>query len=79
METKPIVLITLTVFLSISATVRTDYARPQPRKTLHFSWNPKHPSQPQQVTLSILKHFLSFSVVNDFVRFNVIFFHFVLI
>ncbi|XVF77501.1 hypothetical protein PTKIN_Ptkin14bG0049600 [Pterospermum kingtungense] len=53
METKSIVLITLTVFLSISATVRADYVRPQPRKTLHFPWNPKHPSQPQQVHISL--------------------------
>ncbi|XVF34020.1 hypothetical protein REPUB_Repub18cG0021000 [Reevesia pubescens] len=54
METKNLILIILqTVFLSISATVKADYIRPQPRKTLHFPWNPKHPSQPQQVHISL--------------------------
>ncbi|XVF70616.1 hypothetical protein PTKIN_Ptkin11bG0177100 [Pterospermum kingtungense] len=53
METEKLMLVILTVFLSISATVRTDYVRPQPRKTLEFPWNPKHPSQPQQVHISL--------------------------
>ncbi|XP_022716919.1 purple acid phosphatase 18-like [Durio zibethinus] len=53
METKLILLTVLTALLSISATVRTEYIRPQPRKTLHLPWNPKHPSQPQQVHISL--------------------------
>ncbi|XP_022753934.1 purple acid phosphatase 18-like isoform X2 [Durio zibethinus] len=53
METKKLILVALTVFLAISATVRTDYIRPQPRKTLNLPWNPKNPSQPQQVHISL--------------------------
>ncbi|KAK6934445.1 Calcineurin-like phosphoesterase domain, ApaH type [Dillenia turbinata] len=39
--------------LVISATVRADYVRPKPRKTLHFPWDSKPASHPQQVHISL--------------------------
>ncbi|KAL4339590.1 hypothetical protein GQ457_08G007380 [Hibiscus cannabinus] len=55
METKTMIstILLLCVLLSISLPVRTDYVRPLPRKNLQFSWNPKHPSLPQQVHVSL--------------------------
>ncbi|MBA0602952.1 purple acid phosphatase 18 [Gossypium raimondii] len=54
METKRMIFVILiTVLLSLSLPVRTDYVRPQPRKTLHFPWKPKHPSLPHQVHISL--------------------------
>ncbi|KAH1032574.1 hypothetical protein J1N35_044748 [Gossypium stocksii] len=54
METKRMILVILiSVLLSLSLPVRTDYVRPQPRKTLHFPWKPKHPSLPHQVHISL--------------------------
>ncbi|GMH05736.1 hypothetical protein Nepgr_007576 [Nepenthes gracilis] len=43
----------VTVILLISATVAADYVRPRPRKILHFPWNQRSPSQPQQVHVSL--------------------------
>lgn len=68
METKRMIFVILiSVLLSLSLPVRTDYVRPQPRKTLHFPWKPKHPSLPHQVTF-YLEQF-RFYVVNVFVWF----------
>ncbi|PPE01226.1 hypothetical protein GOBAR_DD01720 [Gossypium barbadense] len=54
METKRMIFVILiSVLLSLSLPVRTDYVRPQPRKTLHFPWKPKHPSLPHQVHISL--------------------------
>ncbi|MBA0843851.1 hypothetical protein Goarm_001004 [Gossypium armourianum] len=54
METKRMIfLILISVLLSLSLPVRTDYVRPQPRKTLHFPRKPKHPSLPHQVHISL--------------------------
>ncbi|MBA0873798.1 hypothetical protein Goshw_007213 [Gossypium schwendimanii] len=54
METKRMIFVILiSVLLSLSFPVRTDYVRPQPRKTLHFPWKPKHPSLPHQVHISL--------------------------
>ncbi|XAR56681.1 Acid phosphatase [Bertholletia excelsa] len=43
----------LIAFLILSSTVTADYVRPEPRKNLRFPWNPKHPSRPQQVHISL--------------------------
>ncbi|MBA0573882.1 hypothetical protein Golob_001132 [Gossypium lobatum] len=48
-----IFVILISVLLSLSFPVRTDYVRPQPRKTLHFPWKPKLPSLPHQVHISL--------------------------
>ncbi|KAG2682229.1 hypothetical protein I3760_11G182600 [Carya illinoinensis] len=48
----PKLILTVCLF-SISATAIADYVRPQPRKTLGFSWNPKPPNYPQQVHISM--------------------------
>ncbi|XP_040986275.1 purple acid phosphatase 18 [Juglans microcarpa x Juglans regia] len=48
----PKLILTVCLFL-ISATAIADYVRPQPRKTLRFSWNPKPPNYPQQVHISL--------------------------
>lgn len=48
-----IFVILISVLLSLSLPVRTDYVRPQPRKTLHFPREPKHPSLPHQVHISL--------------------------
>ncbi|TYJ01526.1 hypothetical protein E1A91_A13G159900v1 [Gossypium mustelinum] len=54
METKKMIFVILiSVLLSLSLPVRTDYVRPQPRKTLHFPREPKHPSLPHQVHISL--------------------------
>ncbi|KAB2049099.1 hypothetical protein ES319_A13G154200v1 [Gossypium barbadense] len=54
METKRMIFVILiSVLLSLSLPVRTDYVRPQPRKTLHFPREPKHPSLPHQVHISL--------------------------
>ncbi|MBA0728161.1 hypothetical protein Golax_001085 [Gossypium laxum] len=54
METKRMIFVILiSVLLSLSLPVRTDYVRPQPRKTLHFPWKSKHPSLPHQVHISL--------------------------
>ncbi|KAE8679133.1 Purple acid phosphatase 18 [Hibiscus syriacus] len=45
--------ILLNVLLSIALYVGAEYVRPQPRKSLHFPWNPKHPSVSQQVHISL--------------------------
>ncbi|KAA3486834.1 purple acid phosphatase 18 [Gossypium australe] len=54
METKRMIFVILiSVLLSLSLPVRTDYVRPQPRKTLHFPREPKHPSLSHQVHISL--------------------------
>uniref|UniRef100_A0A3Q7IB52 Uncharacterized protein n=1 Tax=Solanum lycopersicum TaxID=4081 RepID=A0A3Q7IB52_SOLLC len=51
--TMKILLYLLTVILFIAGTVLAgDYVRPPPRKTLHFPWDPKPSSQPQQICYS---------------------------
>ncbi|CAK7338477.1 unnamed protein product [Dovyalis caffra] len=57
----------LLVFLLISATATSEYIRPPPRKTLHFSWNSKSSSHPQQVHTSLAgdKHMRISWVTND--------------
>lgn len=50
-QNKLKILLQLTAVLTVttSVTVTGDYIRPPPRKTLHFPWDPKPSSQPQQV------------------------------
>ncbi|KAJ6423217.1 hypothetical protein OIU84_024202 [Salix udensis] len=43
----------LLVFTLISATATCEYIRPPPRKTLHFPWDSKSSSHPQQVHISL--------------------------
>lgn len=52
MELK-LLLITVLMMVSLSATAAADYIRPQPRKTFHLPWHSKPSSYPQQVTLFI--------------------------
>ncbi|KAG5255174.1 calcineurin phosphoesterase family protein [Salix suchowensis] len=46
----------LLVFTLISATATCEYIRPPPRKTLHFPWDSKSSSHPQQVHISLAGH-----------------------
>lgn len=46
-------LILAAVVLTTTITASATYVRPPPRKTLHFPWNPKHPSVPRQVHISL--------------------------
>ncbi|KAJ6966668.1 purple acid phosphatase 18 [Populus alba x Populus x berolinensis] len=57
----------LFVFLLISAAATCEYIRPPPRKTLHFPWNSKLSSHPQQVHISLAgdKHMRVSWVSND--------------
>uniref|UniRef100_A0A5B7A5D9 Purple acid phosphatase n=1 Tax=Davidia involucrata TaxID=16924 RepID=A0A5B7A5D9_DAVIN len=64
---EPKFAILLTVVLVITATVTADYVRPPPRKALHFPWNPKTSSHPQQVHISLAgdKHMRVTWITND--------------
>ncbi|XP_021758896.1 purple acid phosphatase 18-like [Chenopodium quinoa] len=46
-------LIIVTVTLLISASYATEYIRPKPRQLLHFPWNRRSSTEPQQVHISL--------------------------
>ncbi|KAL5542084.1 hypothetical protein UlMin_009794 [Ulmus minor] len=48
-----VVLLCLISALVVTVSGDYDYVRPPPRKTLHFPWNPKPSSHPQQVHISL--------------------------
>ncbi|CAA3021661.1 purple acid phosphatase 18-like [Olea europaea subsp. europaea] len=70
MEQKLIMMVVLLVLALATATATAftaEYVRPPPRKTLHFPWNPKPSSHPQQVHVSFAgdKHIRVTWVTND--------------
>ncbi|KAK4398514.1 Purple acid phosphatase 18 [Sesamum angolense] len=50
MDSKLVLVVVLALLV---ANASTKYVRPPPRKTLHFPWDPKPPSYPQQVHISL--------------------------